>query len=406
MASISFLSFSQIEEVNPPDYIKTITFKSNTSEQGELPIIKLNDPFYLEFDALVEDEPDFYYTLEHYNYNWTESDLAKPEFLLGLDNLRILNWRNSFNTFQLYSHYRLEFPNAQTRKIKLTGNYLITVKDEDDTIVFTRKFIIYEDTVDIKLDIKRSRDVAKIDKMQTVDLEISGALKFNNPTQTINTTIIQNRNYNTAIKNLKPQYVVGDKLIYRYTDETAFPGGNEFLFFETKNPRAAVNGVNSTTLKDINNSYLTVDTSRANLDYTYAPDINGRFKITAIDADDINVEADYINVHFALNIPEIKPEERIFVYGNYNNYALEDDNELFFDEESKNYMTTLKLKQGFYNYQYVILKKDGTLDQGCISGDFWQTENNYKVIVYYRDLGARYDKVVGFNEISSTNITN
>lgn len=236
--SFSFFSYSQIEEVNPPDYIKTITFKSNNSEQGEIPIIKLNDPFYLEFDALVEDEPDFYYTLEHYNYNWTESDLAKPEFLLGLDNLRILNWRNSFNTFQLYSHYRLEFPNAQTRQIKLTGNYLITIRDEEDNIVFTRKFIIYEDKVDIKLDVKRSRDVTKIDKMQTVDIEISGALKFNNPTQTINTTIIQNRNYNTAIKNLKPQYVVGDKLIYRYTKETAFKGGNEF-FFLNKKPKSS-----------------------------------------------------------------------------------------------------------------------------------------------------------------------
>ena len=404
--SFSFFLYSQIEEVNPPDYIKTITFKSNNSEQGEIPIIKLNDPFYLEFDALVEDELDFYYTLEHYNYNWTESDLAKPEFLLGLDNLRILNWRNSFNTFQLYSHYRLEFPNAQTRQIKLTGNYLITIRDEEDNIVFTRKFIIYEDKVDIKLDVKRSRDVTKIDKMQTVDIEISGALKFNNPTQTINTTIIQNRNYNTAIKNLKPQYVVGDKLIYRYTKETAFKGGNEFLFFETKNPRAALNGVETTELKDLNNSYLRVDTSRANLDYTWAPDINGRFKITAVDADDINVEADYINVHFALNIPKIQPDERIFVYGNYNNYATEEENELFFDEESKNYITMLKLKQGFYNYQYVILKKDGTLDHGSISGDFWQTENNYKVTVYYRDLGARYDKVVGFSEVSSTNITN
>ncbi|WP_034061315.1 type IX secretion system plug protein [Lacinutrix jangbogonensis] len=398
--------FAQVEEINPPDYIKTITFKSQSSSQAELPIIKLNEPFYLEFDAIVENEPDFYYTIEHYNYDWTKSILAKAEFLLGLDNLRIINYRNSFNTFQLYSHYRLDLPNKQTQKIKLTGNYLITVRDEDDNIAFTRKFIIYEDLVTVNLDIKRSRNVSKIDKMQTVDMEISGALKFNNPSQTVNTTIIQNRNYNTAIKNLKPQYIVGDKLIYRYTDETAFLGGNEFLFFETRSPRAALNGVASTRLKDINNSYLRTDTSRANLDYTYNPDINGRFKITAVDADDVTVEADYINVHFSLNISELDKGERIFVYGNYNNYALEDNNELIFDEESANYITTLKLKQGFYNYQYVILKKDGSLDHGSVSGDFWQTENNYKVIVYYRDLGARYDRVVGFSEISSTSITN
>jgi len=402
----STLAFSQVIEVNPPDYIKTITFKSQNSSQGELPIIKLNEPFYLEFDALGRDEPDFYYTIEQYNYDWTPSLLVKAEYLIGLDNLRILSWRNSFNTFQPYSHYRLDLPNNQTKQIKLTGNYLITIRDEEDKIVFTRKFIIYEDKVNIKLDIKRSRDVTKIDVMQTVDMEISGALKFNNPSQTVNTTIIQNRNYNTAIKNLKPQYIVGDKLIYRYINETAFLGGNEFLFFETKNPRAALNGVESTELKDLNNSYLREDIKRADLNYTFAPDINGRFKITAVDVDDINIEADYVNVHFSLNIPKIKPNERIFVYGNYNNYALEENNELLFDNESGNYTTMLKLKQGFYNYQYVILKKDGSLDHGRISGDFWQTENNYKVIVYYRDLGARYDKVLGFSEISSTKIKN
>jgi len=88
-------------------YIKSITFKSNSSDLGELPIIKLGDSFFIEFDALVSDEPDFYYKIEHYDYDWNESVLVKPEFLLGVDNFRIQDYRNSFNTFQMYSHYRL-----------------------------------------------------------------------------------------------------------------------------------------------------------------------------------------------------------------------------------------------------------------------------------------------------------
>nr|WP_317170244.1 hypothetical protein [Winogradskyella eckloniae] len=65
------------------------------------------------------------------------------------------------------------------------------------------------------------------------------------------------------------------------------------------------------------------------------------------------------------------------------------------------------LKQGFYNYKYVLVDKEsGAIDEGAISGNFWQTENNYKVLVYYRDLGARFDRLVGYGEASSTNITN
>lgn len=403
---VTSVAFCQVEEINPPNYIKSITFKSSSSDLGELPIIKLGETFYIEFDALVNNEPDFYYKIEHYNYDWTESQLVRPEFLLGVDNFRIFNYRNSFNTFQLYSHYTLSIPNNQTRGLKVSGNYILSIHDSSDNIVFSRKFMIYEDIVTPGISIKRSRDVSTIDSMQTVDLEIHGGTKLNNPLQTVKALIIQNRNLNTAIKNIKPQYTIGDKLIYRYINETAFPGGNEYLFFETKDVRTASLGVQFIELNDIYHSYLFANRSRANLPYTFNPDINGRFKITAMDRDDISIEADYTQVHFTLDYPELTNGERIYVYGNYNNYALDDYNEMIFNYDTGRYQASFKLKQGFYNYKYVVVNSDGSLDEGKISGNFWQTENNYKVLVYYRDLGARYDRIVGFNEVSSTNITN
>lgn len=409
LIGVFFLCLSlkaQVNEVNPPDYIKTITFKSTNSDLGELPIIKLGETFYLEFDALVTNEPDFYYKIEHYDYDWTESILVRTEFLLGVDNFRIQDYRNSFNTFQLYSHYRLSIPNAQTRALTVSGNYLISIFDRDDNLVFSRKLMVYEDLVTPGISIKRSRNVRTIDEMQTVDIEISTNSQINNPLQTINTVIIQNRNLHTAIKNIKPQYTIGNKLIYRYVDKTAFYGGNEYLFFETKDVRAASMGVEYIKLEDIYHSYLLTDQSRAEVPYTYNPDINGQFKITAIDREDISVEADYVEIHFSLAHPELLNGESIYVYGNYNNYALDDYNKMVYYPEGRIYKTHFKLKQGFYNYKYVVVKADGALDEGRISGNFWQTENNYKVLVYYRDLGARYDRIIGFNEVSSTNITN
>lgn len=402
----SFTIQSQVEEVNPPDYIKSITFKSTSSDLGELPILKLGETFYLEFDALVMNEPDFYYKIEHFDYDWTESVLVRTEFLLGVDNFRIQDYRNSFNTFQLYSHYRLTIPNAQTRALKVSGNYLISVFDSYDNLVFSRKLMIFEDIVIPGISIKRSRDVQTIDYMQTVDIEISANSQINNPLQTVKALIIQNRNLNTAIGNIKPQYTIGNKLIYRYVNETAFPGGNEYLFFETKDVRAAAMGVQFIELNDIYHSYLFTDISRATLPYTFNPDINGQFKITAIDRDDVSIEADYVQVHFSLEYPPLTNGESLYVYGNYNNYALDDYNKMIFNPKSNRYETDFKLKQGFYNYKYVVVNANGTLDEGRISGNFWQTENNYKVLVYYRDLGARFDRIIGFNEVSSTNITN
>ncbi len=398
--------YGQVEEVNPPDYIKSITFKSNSSDLGELPIIKLDQTFYLEFDALVSDEPDFYYKIEHYDYNWKASVLVKPEFLLGVDNFRIQDYTNSFNTFEMYSHYKLAIPNQQTKRLKVSGNYIISIFDTDGELVFSRKFMIYEDIVTPGIAIKRSRDVSNIETTQTVDIEIASGPQINNPLQTVKTLIIQNSNLNTTISNLKPQYTIGNKLIYRYIKETAFPGGNEYLFFETKDVRAATSRVQSIALEDIYQSFLYTDVARKDLPYTYNPDVNGRFKIVALDRDDVTIEADYVQVHFSLKYPELINEEHIYVYGNYNNYALNDFNKMTFNAQYGVYETSMKLKQGFYNYKYVVVNKNGTLNEGAISGNFWQTENNYKVLVYYRDLGARYHRIIGFNEVSSINISN
>ena len=126
---IGIIGYSQVEEVTPPDFIKTITFKSNTT-QGQLPILKLGEPLILEFDALNANEEDFYYVIEHFNFDWTPSVLVKAEYLKGLDNQRILEYYNSFNTYQVYSHYKLQIPNIQTRGLLKSGNYMISIYDE------------------------------------------------------------------------------------------------------------------------------------------------------------------------------------------------------------------------------------------------------------------------------------
>tara|TARA_R110002049_G_scaffold993_2_gene7120 strand:- start:67401 stop:68651 length:1251 start_codon:yes stop_codon:yes gene_type:complete len=402
----STIVYGQIDEVNPPDYIKTITFKGNTPE-SQLPILRLGEYLVLEFDALNGDEEDFYYKIDHYNFDWMPSVLAKSEYLDGFDNQRIRNYENSLNTYQIFSHYKLTIPNQQTRGLKLSGNYLLSVFNSYNELVFSRKFMIYEDKANVGVVIKRARDVQFIEEKQRVEIVISPTnMQFNNPMQTVKTMIVQNNNLHTAIKNLKPQYTIGNQLIYRYDSESSFWGGNEYLFFENKDVRAANTGIQSVDLKDIYYNYLFTNYPRFNRVYTYNPDINGNFLVTNIDAENVSIEADYVWVFFSLTPDESFKDKDIHVYGNFNNYAIDESTKMTYNEDFKFYEAPLLLKQGFYNYKYVTVNKNGVLNEGAVSGNFYQTENNYKVIVYYRDLGARYDQIIGMGEGSSVNISN
>lgn len=395
---------SQVQEVEPPNDIKTITFGSQ-KERSILPIINLNERIYLEFDVLNNLEEDFYYVIEHFDYDWTPSRLMKSEYLDGMDNLRIFDYENSFNTYQIYSHYRLQIPNQQTR-LKVSGNYLIKIFDENDDIVFSRKFMLMEQQLGVGVQIKRSRNVALINETQTVDFSIkSNNLNLNNPVETVQTVVIQNNNLKTAIYGLKPQYILGNELVYRYNDNSLFWGGNEYLFFENKDVRMANLGVQYIDLQELYHSYLYTDIDRSSRKYTYNPDINGGFKVTVLDREDPSIEADYTYIHFSLLAEEFL-DKSVYIYGGYNNFSITDDNKMIFNPEKGVYELSMLLKQGFYNYKYVVVDRDDTLLEGAISGNFDETENNYKVIVYYRDLGARYDKIIGLGEANSIQITN
>lgn len=402
---LPLFGFAQVKEVLPPDFIKTITFKGGTN-QAQLPILQIGQPFSLEFDALNGNEEDFYYKIEHFNFDWTPSPLAKGEYLRGIDNVRILTYLNSQNTFQIFSHYDLAIPNLQTKGLLKSGNYMITIYDDYDEIMFSKKFMVIENLVTVGVQPKRTRNFETINEKQIVNVKINTSnINLNNPLETVKIKIIQNNNLKTAITDLKPQFVTGQELIYRYDNEASFWAGNEYLFFESKNERAASLGIQFIDLKDLYHTYLFRQVNRSKRPYTWNPDINGNFLINAVDVDDVDTDADYTMVHFKLLEDELVGKD-VHVYGNFNNFEVEDMTRMIYNREAGHYETILKLKQGFYNYKFVTVDLDGNLNEGAISGNFWQTENNYKVLVYYRDLGARFDRLIGFGEADSERITN
>ena len=398
-------SYSQIiQEINPPDFIKTITIRDDNNP-SQFPIIELGNTLELEFDVLNGLEEDYYYKINHYNFNWTKSDLTKSEYLSGYDNNKIYNYKNSFNTYQLYSHYELKIPN-QDVQIKKSGNYIISVYNEYDEIMFSKKLIVYENLSKIKIGVYRSRELKDINQKQVIQFEIETFKSLNNPKTNVKSLIIKNNDLDQSISNLRPQYTIGNKLIYKYANEASFLGGNEFLNFENKDVRGIDINIRSFSLNEIYHNFLYSDYPRKNSTYTFNPDINGSFLVTAIDTDDSEIEADYVNVHFFLKTTKIDDSENIYVYGNFNGFKKLESNKMKYNTISEGYESIIKLKQGFYNYNYILENHNKELNSGYFSGNFDETENNYKVIIYYRNFGSRFDRVIGFNEINSTKVNN
>jgi hypothetical protein len=143
------------------------------------------------------------------------------------------------------------------------------------------------------------------------------------------------------------------------------------------------------------------------LPYTFFPDVNGNFQISNLNSNIIETEADYAWVYFTLANPLNFEQKNIYINGMFNNFVLNATDKMDFNKEKNIYEKSLMIKQGFTNYQYVITDNNGKIDDAnAVDGNFWQTENNYFVLVYYRENGQRYDRIIGKGTASSIDIIN
>ena len=403
---ISLISFAQAEkEIAPPYNIKTVTFVQNN--QNAIPIFRLGDSFEFQFDDLYGTEANYFYTITHCDYDWKPSQLVKNEYLIGFDDQRIIDYSNSLTTLQLYSHYKLAFPNRLTQ-FRVSGNYIIKILNDDKEVVFARKFILYEELVSVPMQVKRPRNLSVIDQKHNLEFSIKSAtINFQSPLQNVKVMLLQNGRFDTAITNIKPQYTIGNDLIYRYDSETQFWAGNEFLFFENKDIRAANNNIaRIDTNGGIYNSHLYTNQARANVPYTYFPDINGNFVVKNINAQRDEIEADYAWVFFTLSAPNYFGKKSIYINGMFNNFAIGDENKMDYNAEKGVYEKAIMIKQGFTNFQYVISDSKRNIDEeNAIDGNFQQTENNYIALVYYKENNQRYYRIIGRGIASSVDMT-
>ncbi|MGB6151224.1 MAG: DUF5103 domain-containing protein [Pricia sp.] len=399
------IAFGQIQvEVNEPDNIKSVIFGGPTQDQ--FPVVQLGETITLEFDDILANEQDYYYKIVYCDYDWTPSQLLKSQYLDGVDNQRIIDYENSYNTLQPYSNYRLKIPNENV-SLKVSGNYVLEIYNDSYELQFSRRFVVYTNAVTVGATIKRSRDFNFLDEKQVVQFSINqGNFQLVNPKKEVKVAILQNYQWETARYNIPPQYTLGGELVYKYDAETSFFGGNEFLNFDTSDLRTPTAHISHIEVADLYEHYLFMDNYRFDKVYTYFPDINGDFVVRTLQGENNAREAEYSNVHFSLPYEELLNLDEVYVYGKFNNYALAEENKLTYNKENGLMEGSIKLKQGFYNYKYVVKRENGSIDLNAVGGNFHFTENNYLILVYYRNFGDLYDGIIGVGSANSRDISN
>lgn len=380
--------------------IESIKLRVSGNDFGQ-PIIRLgsSETLKLDFDDLEEETRYLKYTIIHCTHDWKKSDMNPLDYLDGFMEDEISTYSYSFNTIQHYMHYELEFPNENI-KITKSGNYILYIYDDNvDNPIMTRRFMVVENQqVGISGRVHAASNVRDMYTKQEIDFVVnSGLYSIRNPKMYLHATIMQNGRWDNAIIGLTYRSGTPNELSFDYdNNENALNGGAEFRVFDTRSLRYNGTHVVSLSYKNhINHVYLLEDIARPFGAYESNATLNGRCFYKNDDFAGENTE-DYAYVHFALRSNTPIEGGDLYVFGELTDWQIKEEAKLVFNPANNYWEAQLYLKQGFYNYQYVYVKKGTTtIDETYIEGNHWETLNDYTVLIYFQDEGTIYDKLVG-----------
>lgn len=371
-----------------------------------LPIIKLgshgpNERINISFDDLTHTYHRYVYRIEHCEADWTVSDqLFSSDYIEGFqDGNTIDDIVESINTNTLYTHYSLQIPNEQC-SLKMSGNYKLTVYDENDgdRPMFTACFMVIEPAMGVALDVTTNTDIDINKAHQQVSMQVNyGGINVTDPMSQIKTVIMQNRRWDNAKVNPRPQYIMPDGLKWEHNRDLIFQAGNEYHKYEILDVDHPSMGIDR-IVWDGNDYqvYPYVCTPRPN--YLYDEDANGAFYIRNSDNIENDISSEYVYVHYTLKTPQRFAGD-IYVNGAWTNDQFTPEYLMTYNEINKCYTATIRQKQGYYSYQYVLVDVNGVSQAVPSEGSFYQTENKYQALVYYRGRGERTDRLVGYQEV-------
>ena len=375
------------------DMINTLRAISNGDWESPQ-IIGLNSDESIEFsfDEMSHEYHRFTYHITHCDARWQPSDLIESEFMDGFNDQPIENWENSLNTTFDYTHYSLTLPNDDVT-LKLSGNYRLSIREDGKEVAWFR-FMIVEDKHNLSATVDGNTDIDSHKSHQQVNMTVSlNGLNVTNPDREIYTVVMQNRRFDNAVLNPKPTYNSGNRLTYDHCRDLIFPAGNEFRRFEIVNMYDYFKNVDRVTFHDPYYHADLIEDTRHHA-YTFDYDHNGRYLVRYNQASNSDTEADYLFVHFNL-ASEPLTSGKMYVSGHFNGGNLSSKYEMEYDSREKAYQATVLLKMGAYDYQYLWVEDGEKAAQTKpAEGDWYETKNEYLILLYYRQRGSRYDRLI------------
>ena len=377
---------------------------------GELisePFIALNGDKMLEvnFDVLNHTQGRYAYSITHCDADWTKSNLAPIEYMDGFQQMTIDDYAQSIATITPYTNFRLLLPNDNIR-FKVSGNYVIEVYEEGipDKRLFSARFGVYEPLVGIDVTVSSQTDVAFNQGYQQVGFQLNTQkLPIAFPQTELKIFVSQNNRLDNIATNLQPSLIVNNRLTYEHIRNLIFEAGNEYRRIEFLDNR--YNGMGIKQIQYFNPYYhaeVMTDQNRARLSYQYDQDQNGRFFIRCLNCQDPDIESDYFIVHFSLASPMLVGEN-LYLLGDFLQNRIDESSRMDYNRETGQYEKAVLLKQGHYNYQYLGIPDGETRGNlATTEGNFFQTENEYTIVVYYRPMGGRFDRLIGKTTIRNT----
>jgi hypothetical protein len=378
--------------------------------QISFPLISLGniEGLELHFDDMSNRVKTYYYTYELCDADWTPSILHSFEYIKGFQNVRITNYRNSsISTFR-YIHYQATLPDRSSYPSK-SGNYLLKVFLDNDTskLVFTRRFVVTDNKAAVAVQIHQPFKSSLFRTAQRLDIRVQtdSRIQVMSPTD-IKVVVLQNNNFRTSLFINRPTIYRGN--YYEYSDEeyTAMPAGKEFRWIDLRSLRLMSDRMQEIdTRNDTTQVYVKPDANRSGQVYVYYRDLDGNYTIEAMENINPFWQGDYAMVHFSYFPPDNRPIDGndVYVFGEFTNYASDTSSRMTFNPDRGAYEKTMLLKQGFYNYNYITQPKEKLAfpDFSYAEGNYYVTENNYIVLVYYRPFGARSDEILGMAQLNS-----
>jgi hypothetical protein len=375
-------------------------------ESGVIDGSEEDNTLEISFDELSHDIKQYTYCVLHCDRNWNVSQINSYEYLDGFTTNDIVDYELSNNTQQEYTHYWLEFPNANMQ-LKASGNYVLQIylDGDQEQVVAEVCFQVVEPIAEINVNLRHNTDIELSGRYQQLDIDVNTSQLALHDVQNVALVVTQNGRLDNRVVVDKPTFVEPNRLRYTNQEILIFQGGNEFRRFDTYSTYYAGYHVDRILYQqgdyhaildeDMVRGTTAVGAGREGLGYLSDVDANGQWVVNCEKTDYPDAEAEYMWVHFTLPVKQPLMNMQVFVGGDlfYNTFTMA--NMMQYDAENKCYCLYAYIKQGGYNYMYYTLGANKSANLLPVEGSHWQTRNEYAIDVYFRPFGARYDRLVG-----------